>query len=204
MSSFDHLAIAAETLTDGAAYVERALGAPLATGGEHPLMGTHNRLLSLGPEAYLEVIAINPAAPAPTRPRWFGLDAFSGRAVLQSFVVQVPDLAAALRTAPAGSGQPVSLARGDLRWRMAIPDTGQLPYDGVFPALIEWQGTAHPAPRLPDHGVRLHRLTLVHPDAAELRRAVARIVTDARIVVESGPAPALRAEFDTPHGVRFL
>ena len=39
---------------------EGALGATPAPGGHHPLMGTHNQLLSLGPGEYLEVIAIDP------------------------------------------------------------------------------------------------------------------------------------------------
>jgi hypothetical protein len=37
-------------------------------------MGTHNRLLKLGEGFYLELIAIDPQAPPPGRPRWFGLD----------------------------------------------------------------------------------------------------------------------------------
>jgi hypothetical protein len=64
MLSFDHLAIGAETLDEGVEAVEAALGVPLAPGGGHPAMGTHNRLLSLGPGEYLEVIAIDPDAPA--------------------------------------------------------------------------------------------------------------------------------------------
>ena len=35
---------------------------PLESGGRHPHMGTHNRLLSLGPDLYLEVIAVDPDA----------------------------------------------------------------------------------------------------------------------------------------------
>ena len=37
-------------------------------------MGTHNHLMRLGRGIFLELIAVNPAAPAPTRPRWYGLD----------------------------------------------------------------------------------------------------------------------------------
>ena len=38
------------------------LGVPMAGGGKHPLMGTHNRLIGLG-DLYLEVISIDPDAP---------------------------------------------------------------------------------------------------------------------------------------------
>ena len=37
-------------------------------------MGTHNRLLGLGTNVYLEVIAIDTEAAPPARPRWFSLD----------------------------------------------------------------------------------------------------------------------------------
>ncbi len=74
MSKLDHLAIVAPTLEEGVAYVEKTLGVPMAAGGKHPEMGTHNRLLRLGDDIYLEVIAVDPEAPRPERPRWFGLD----------------------------------------------------------------------------------------------------------------------------------
>lgn len=36
--------------------------------------GTHNRCLGMEDGIYLEVIAVDPEAPPPSRPRWFGLD----------------------------------------------------------------------------------------------------------------------------------
>src|SRR5581483_3649792 len=74
MTELDHLTIAAHTLDQGLAYVRDALGVDLPTGGAHPRMATHNRLLRLGDGVFLEVIAIDPAAPPPARPRWFQLD----------------------------------------------------------------------------------------------------------------------------------
>ncbi|MFT7058852.1 MAG: hypothetical protein ACJASV_001357, partial [Pseudorhodobacter sp.] len=77
MLRLDHIAVAANTLAEGTAWVEAQLGVTLAPGGQHPLMATHNRLLGLADD-YLEVITINPDAPAPPHPRWFDLDRFSG------------------------------------------------------------------------------------------------------------------------------
>ena len=200
MTGFDHIAIAARTLSEGVACVEAALGVPLEPGGEHPLMGTHNRLLSLGPDAYLEVIAINPDAPAPAFPRWFALDTFAGAPSPQAWIVGVDDLDARLIAAPEGAGAPVDLARGDLRWRMAVPASGVLPFDGLFPALIQWQGQAHPAQRLPDRGVRLHGLRLSHPRASDLKAACAPLISDPSVRYEHAQAPKIMAEFDTPKG----
>jgi hypothetical protein len=200
MFKLDHLAIAATTLAEGVLWVETTLGVPLAPGGEHTLMSTHNRLLNLG-DLYLEVIAINPAAPTPPHPRWFDLDNFTGRPRLTNWIIACDDLDAGLAQMP-GGGNATDLARGDLRWRMAIPPDGRLPYGGAHPALLEWQGTARPAPRLPDQGVRLTALHLTTPNATALRTLLAPLV-DPRVVINQGP-PALRAEFSTPDGPRVL
>jgi hypothetical protein len=67
----DHLIVAAASWTDGVAWCEATLGVTPGPGGKHPLMGTHNRLLKMAsdtyPQAYLEIIAIDPDAPPPTR-----------------------------------------------------------------------------------------------------------------------------------------
>lgn len=197
----DHLAVAGETLEEAAAHVEAALGLPMQPGGAHPKFGTHNRLMGLGDGLYLEAIAIDPEAPAPDHPRWFDLDRLSGPAHLRNWIARVDDLDAAL-TLHGGAGTSLELARGDLRWRMAVPGDGMLPFDNCFPALIEWQGGGHPADRLPDAGARLSRLVVTHPEAAALRTVLAEI-SDPHITFEAGP-PALRAEIVTPHGLRVL
>lgn len=204
MSAFDHLALAASDLVAQAPGVAEALGVPLETGGQHPTMGTWNRLAGLGPGEYLELIAIDPSAAPPGRPRWFGLDHFAGPARPVAWVVRVPDLDAALARAQAGAGRPMDLARGDLRWRMAVPDDGMLPFDGLFPALIEWQGAAHPADQLPDRGLRLAELELVHPQAEGLRSALAGVIADPRLSVVTGPRPGLRARLAGPSGTVVL
>ncbi len=195
----DHLAVSAATLAEGAAALQAALGLAPAGGGEHAAMGTHNRLISLG-DIYLEVIAVNPAAPPPGRPRWFDLDRFTGPPRLTNWICACEDLPAELALSPPGTGRPMALSRGDFRWDMAVPDDGRLPFDGVFPALIRWHGTAHPAPRLPDHGLRLRQLTLTHPRARALRAALDGRLDDPRVEVAEGPVPGLRARIDTPSG----
>lgn len=196
MLRLDHLAIAAERLAEGVAMVEQLLGRPMSGGGKHPAMGTHNRLISLG-DLYLEVIAIDPEAPAPGRPRWFDLDRFAGPPRLTNWIVAGTDLDAALATGPAGWGKPMQLARGDYRWQMAVPESGRLPFDNICPALLRWEGALHPAAALPDHGLRLARLTVTHPQAASLRDALR--LDDPRVSFATGPA-GLGAVLDTPRG----
>ncbi len=199
--ALDHLAVSAATLADGMAYVEAALGVRLGPIGQHVYMSTHNRLLGLGPSDYLEVIAIDPEAPAVPHPRWFRLDEFRGKPRLTNWICRVDDLDLALAAAPEGAGRAVSLSRGDFRWRMAVPADGRLPYADCFPALIEWQGGLKPQDRLADSGCRLIRLEVVHPEAGALRAHLA--LDDPRVRYVSGPA-ALRGTFATPHGERHL
>ena len=200
----DHLALAAETLEAGSAHVENALGVELATRGEHPHMATHNRLLSLGPEEYFEVISINPDATAPDRPRWFNLDNFEGPPRLTNWILATDDLEAALTTLPQGFGTPVALERGDFRWSIAIPDDGILPWGGWGPALIEWHGDLHPAPLLPDQGTRLASFILSHPQAAEMATILAPLLPRDTVLFEESDDPSLSATFDTPNGRRTL
>lgn len=203
MLVFDHLAVTAATLAEGVAVVEAALGVALTSGGQHPHMATHNRLLGLG-DLYLEVIATDPAAPRPARPRWFDMDRFTGPPRLTNWIARCQDIDAELALGPPGLGSPVALQRGDYRWQMAIPADGCLPFDGGFPALIQWDGPLHPARSLPDVGVRLTRFEVAHPQADALADALANRMTEPRIHITSAAQMAMRATFATPHGPRSL
>ena len=200
--ALDHIAIAAEALEAGVACVEAALGVRLGPEvGTHPAMSTHNRLMGLGPSDYLEVIAIDPAAPPVAHPRWFRLDGFSGPPRLTNWICRVNDLDAALAMAPIGAGRAVDLARGAFRWRMGVPPDGCLPFDDCHPALIEWRGGLKPQDRLADLGCRLVRLEIAHPRAADLRAVLPPC--DERVEIVPG-GPEIRATFQTPQGVRRL
>ncbi|MDE9450886.1 VOC family protein [Aliiroseovarius sp. Z3] len=199
MGEIDHLVVSSATLSEGVACLEDLLGVPMAGGGDHPLMGTHNALLSLGPSIYLEVIAVNPDAPTPPRARWFDLDYFTGPTRLTNWALRVPDLPDALHRAPDGMGDALALERGDYSWDMAIPQDGRLPFSGCAPGLLSWKGQ-QPAPNLPDHGLRLAALEITHPEAEALSVALIPLVADGRISVHAGE-PSLNAWLDTANGL---
>ncbi len=203
MLTLDHLAVAGETLAAATQHVTAALGATPQTGGEHAVFHTHNTLLGLADGLYLEAIAANPDAPTPDRPRWFDLDRFHGQPRLTNWICRTDDLDAALARLPDGFGAPVDLQRGSLRWRMAVPQTGILPFHNCAPALIEWQTDEHPATMLEPSGCALSGLMVQHPEAEALRELLAPFLDDARIRFETGPA-RLTARFDTTNGNRIL
>lgn len=198
----DHLAVAGETLEEAVAHTEDALGITLGPGGSHARYGTRNRLIGLEDGLYLEAIAIDPEAQPQELPRWFNLDQFTGPARLSNWILRSGDLATEKRLLPPHAQRHVQMQRGDLSWLMTVPADGLLPYDNLFPAVLQWQADP-PAARLPQSGCRLTRLVLSHPDAPDLKAVLDRILSDPRIAVETGE-PAMIAEFDTPHGLRVL
>jgi len=167
----DHIVVTARSLSAGVTWAEAVLGVPLQAGGEHPRMGTHNALLRLGASTYLEVIAVNPAVPAPRRPRWFGLDRLASDASprLASWVARTEDIEAAT-SLERSLGQIEGMSRNDLRWLITIPADGSLLAEGVAPTLIEWQTAQHPALLLPDRGCTLVQLAGFHPDSDRNKR----------------------------------
>ncbi|MFY0309536.1 VOC family protein [Leisingera sp. D0M16] len=198
----DHLAVAGKTLEVAAAHVEQSLGIAIGPGGCHARYGTHNRLIGLEDGLYLEAIAIDPEARPEEQPRWFNLDRFEGPARLSNWILRSEDLEAAKPLLPPHAQRHVQMHRGDLSWLMTVPADGLLPYYNLFPAVLQWQAEP-PAGKLPQSGCRLTRLVLSHPEASDLQTALDRILRDPRLKVEQG-APAMMAEFDTPHGPRQL
>ncbi len=156
-------------------------------------MGTHNRLLRLGDRVYLELIAVDPAAPSLARPRWFDLDrphvreAAARSPFLLTWVVRTDDIAAATERAPI-LGDVLPLARGPYRWRITVPADGARRFDGVLPSLIQWDGDAHPADALPDAGCALAGISLAHPDAGAINEIFKLIGLAEPISVAAGPA----------------
>lgn len=222
----DHLIVAARTLEDGARHVAETLGVEPVAGGAHARMGTHNRLLGLFGTVYLEVIAIDPNAqtsgePANGRPpRWFALDDEAMQARLEAGpflahwaarVSRPKDLGRWQAQYPARIPPVVPMSRGDLTWRLTVPDDGSFPGwqgagDGVLPTLIQWDTAAHPAARLPATGLALSVLKARHPRPAPIREQLAWLGASHLIALDDVPAdaPALEAEIETPAGTRVL
>jgi len=203
---FDHLVVAAATLEQGETYLEQRLGVRPQRGGKHVAMGTHNILVNLGPKRYIEIIAIDPEASAPRRPRWFGLDT----AALQSALAAAPrlihwvarsgDIDAARRAMAVDPGAVQAMTRGTFEWRITVPGDGTLPAGGLLPTLIQWADARHPADTIPDGGVRLLALAGAHPQPGVIRSALAALALNDTIKITYGAQPRLVAMLQTPRG----
>ena len=217
-AQLDHLVIAAASLDAGVQWCERTLGVTPGPGGKHPLMGTHNRLLSLVspdyPTAYLEIIAIDSEADQAMNTRasrWFDLDSADLQQSLATdgprlihLVVNTPSAAAGVQALAAlglDRGPLIEASRmtptGLLAWQITVRDDGQRLLNGTLPTLIEWAGP-HPTQSMPTSGITLQSLRASHPQAALLGRAHQAIGFTQMSLTEG--AANLVATLHTPRG----
>lgn len=201
----DHFTIGAHDLPSGIAAMEQVMGVTMPAGGKHPAMSTHNCLTSTGTGQFMEMIAIDPDAPAPDRIRWFSLDEDRTKTRLAErpralcWVVDTDDLDALVANSPIDLGEIISLSRGDRTWRLTVPRDGSLGEQGLIPAFIEWSPGPHPSTVQQDLGIRLEEITLTHPEADNLRATFKALAIDHLVTIKQGPI-ALSFDVTTPKG----
>jgi hypothetical protein len=124
-----------------------------------------------------------------------------------TFVARTTNIGPIAAALPALGGV-IDMERGDLHWKISVPDDGSLVEGGTVPTVIEWPQGVEPVTRMADLGCRLERLVAFHPQPEYLRELWARIdLYDDRLSIEACPAdeaPFLMARIDTPSGPRML
>jgi hypothetical protein len=211
MTEIDHIAVIAPDLGAGVAWVREALGVEMPAGGKHAEMGTHNHLVGLGPDVYLEVIAADRDAPRPVYRRWFGLDDLDaverhwreGRR-LRGYVARCTDIAETIGAEGETFGRPLRVSRGDRHWLFAVRPDGELPLGGAAPCLIDWLERGTPSPAMPDVGLRLQGLRIDTPAPEAVHAALDAIGMARKPEIRRGPQVRLTATIATPAGVREL
>lgn len=212
-TKFDHLVVGAKNLEQGVAYIKEQLGVEMPFGGKHPKMGTHNHLLRVGKNIFLEIIAIDPDLPAPDRPRWFGLDdpliqmSLEKAPRLLSWVVNCKDIKKTIRNASCSLGHPELISRGSLNWYFGLPSDGRLIAGGFLPYLIQWIDTEHPSNNMADGGINLLNVTVYHHYPSWLKNILISI--EAHSLVEicippNGGKSFIEAKFETPNGIKKI
>lgn len=183
--SLDHLVITTPDLASACDEFEARLGVRPVEGGRHPQFGTHNALLGLGGDAYVELIAIDPSAPTrESHP--FELDTVTGTGAC-TFAVHPDDLDAAARVlstlgfdvGPAGPGRRSTPEGTELSWELTAPlATGHW----LVPFLIDWQGGPSPADSIVPR-VELSGWGASHPEADAINRALESLGVPLPVVV---------------------
>ena len=192
----DHLVYATPDLESTCRELETRLGVRASAGGQHPGRGTHNALISIGPKAYLEIIAPDPLQPE-TRPVWFGIDQLTAPKLI-TWAVRIDDLEAFVKeispstnVGAVRSGSRKTPQGATLSWRLTEPQLVQ--GVGLIPFLIEWSSRQHPADSAIT-GPRLVQLRLEHPEPELIRKQLNSFRPE--VAIEQGSSPALVAIFE--------
>jgi hypothetical protein len=123
--------------------------------GSHPGRGTHNALLALGPDAYLEILAPDPSQEMPVSLASIGLsETRSARMVAWAIgsrdldgVIEGADAAGYPMTGPT-PGEREAPDGTQLSWR-TVSFTDPLLAGGLAPFFVDWTGSEHPASTAP-------------------------------------------------------
>ena len=209
----DHLVIGAGDLAQGISYVKDFLCVDIPYGGIHTKMGTHNHLMQLGNDIFLEVIAVNPDGKSPETPRWFGLDdphvreQIKKKPALLNWVVNTENIEELLEQADFSFGKKQLIDRGNLSWYFGLPRDGRLLAGGMLPYVIEWQTDFHPSRNMADTGCRFQHLEIHHPNPTWIKTILTSIGAENLVDIHAlheNSTPYLIAYIDTPYGIKLL
>ena len=96
------------------------------------------------------------------------------------------------------------MQRGYLSWQLSIRSDGSLPFQGLCPSLIEWQGNLSPAAKMTDLGCRLNTIQIQTTEFDQLNSALSDIGTEKFVQLNQGESNSIAIEFATPRGLVTL
>jgi hypothetical protein len=197
----DHLVYGVPNLNQGIQVVEARTGVRARLGGQHPGRGTHNALLSLGGQQYLEIIAIDPeqadaAGLLFPELRTIAQPRLIAWAVAVDNLTEVATRAAAAEIEAVGplEGSRVQADGRLLAWRTLRLISPSLP---GLPFFIEWGGATHPSQTSPS-GCRLVCFQIEHTVPEALRHAFAKLNVPTSVI--PGAHVRLTAQLSSPRG----
>lgn len=167
----DHVILGVSDLEEGIRQLEELTGVRAEFGGEHPSLGTHNALLSLGGHTYLEILAPRPGAevidwlqflediPEIKPVMW---------AIASDSIQKTRDLltAAGFETNAPVAGSRERSDGSTLRWQMM---SFKEPAFATSFFVLDWDDASiHPSASSPQ-GCRLESFALADPEARKLQ-----------------------------------
>jgi hypothetical protein len=161
MHKLDHIVFGARSLEEGTNFIEKKLDIKLSEVGYHDFMGTHNRVVKVDKDIYLEVIAIDPSLKSPNQNRWFNLD----NPILQKKLEYSPQMIGYVietkdKEILKHFYTPIKASRGNYKWNFAMPNlesnffNKELIESGIIPSVINWKSNK------PVHQMKNNHLSL--------------------------------------------
>ena len=203
LDNVDHLVYAVPDLEKAIKAIEKKLGVAPVMGGQHRSQGTHNALVHLGKDTYLEIIAADPSNDTFSGQRWMGIDLITepkitrwavksnrldrDRAYLALVDPNLGELKGGARKKPNGK---------KLIWKATV--TLPEPEVEVLPFVIDWKGAEHPTKDLPKV-CKLIELRSNHPTPYLIETAVHSLNIDMKMGVAD--TASITAVIETPNGV---
>ena len=202
LTKVDHLILAAPDLEASIEYIANLLGIQATIGGSHIGWGTRNALLALGPAAYLEIIAPDPAQTSYRQPRIFGIDDLAAPRLV-TWAAKTDNLEAIAGKELGGElklGEAISASRkkpdgSELTWQFSDPFTGLA--EGLVPFFINWGESLHPSAQAAA-GATLVGFRAEHPTPEDVRGLLTQL--DLSLPVSAGSETALVATINCPKG----
>lgn len=201
----DHFLLGSADLDAGIRFLREKTGVEAMEGGNHPGAGTHNALVSLEADAYLEIISPDPQAtfleetyrllPGLTEPTLFFWAVRTTDIVRSQVAVQH----AGFQTSAIRPGSRTQKDGGLLEWRTFRVNSR---FPGLVPFFIEWSATArHPSVDAPK-GCVVDRFEIFTPDPVEVSQVMKALKIDVR--VSSADKNRLSLVLQTPRGLVSL
>ena len=169
----DHFLLGCSSLETGISFIKELTGVEAVRGGQHPNIGTHNALISLGGKSYLEIISPDPEATNLV-PAYLFLKKLHTPSLFlwAAGTDDMDELLKRIEKAgyPSSGINPGSRQRPDgsvLKWRALSIETPVS--DGVVPFFIEWdKSSRHPSADSPK-GCTISQFEIEYPDPDKLK-----------------------------------
>jgi hypothetical protein len=204
LHQIDHLLYGSNSLADGIRYICELTGVQPVMGGSHPGLGTHNALIGLDNNIYLEIIAPDPEQSVERV--WMDLDQlehprlFRWAATAKNVEkVRQAGLAAGFDIGEVKAGSRYKPDGSLLEWTLSDPNVDLA--NGLIPFFIDWGVSGNPSPDLPQ-GCTLTGFKAFHPEPVEVMEKLSALHLD--LQVKQGTVVQLKAEIDTPNGMITL
>jgi len=206
IENIDHIVYAVANLEHGIERFTKATGLEVYPGGEHPDWGTHNALVRIGEQTYLEFLAKNKSAEPMHSQTWMGLDILEEDKITR-WALATNDVEREARflkkydekLSTIGIGSRASKDGSTLNWLMTnvLPS----PEVEVAPFLLDWKNSKHPTVGLPlDCSIK--SFIIEHPESELLKKLLEKL--DCPIEVYSANESSLKLVLDTPKGLITL
>ena len=146
MHKLDHIVLGSFTLEEGTEFLENILQAKLSDIGYHKDMGTHNRVIRISKEVYIELVAIDPKRKNLNNRKWFNLDNSNLQSKLKispqiiGYVIENND-----RNINKYYDPFFEASRDSYKWQFAMPTfknnilDSEIIEAGIIPSLISWK-----------------------------------------------------------------